>query len=68
MAGSLDSSVLHEFTDGRVEVCWVYLPFRSKTRVVPGVTLNAYSPALLGHAKNKGPSIFRVQVCVGKHK
>lgn len=32
--------------------------------MVPGIALDAYAPALLRHTKDKGPAIFRIEVCV----
>ena len=40
----------------------------AKVRVVSGIALYADPPALLGHAKHKGPALFRIQVGVRQHQ
>ena len=39
-----------------------------KVWMVSGVALNTYAPALLRHAKDKGPTIFRIEVCICHHE
>ena len=39
-----------------------------EVRVVSRVTLNANSPALLGHSEDKSPPILRVEIGVGQHQ
>lgn len=37
---------------------------RRKVWMVAGIALNANTPALFRHAKNKSPAIFRVKICI----
>lgn len=69
MTSCLDSSVLDLLANRSGKVLCVELAsLARKARVMSGITLNAYSPALLGHSKYKGPAVFGVQVSVGKDK
>lgn len=32
------------------------------------IALNTDFPALFGHSKNEGPTVFGIQICIGEHK
>ena len=67
VTGCLDCSILHfacnlggEIPDGLVVVGEIWM--------MPRVALNANSPTLLRHSKDKCPAIFRVEVGIRQHK
>ena len=68
MAGGLDSSILDEFGHFSVKHARRLVSMRGKVWMMPCVALDAYTPALLGHAKHERPSILRIQVCVSQHQ
>lgn len=39
-----------------------------KIWMMPSIALNANSPTLLGHTENESPPVFRVKICICKHK
>ena len=67
MTRCFNCSVLNFFSDFRAEIILRSVQL-SEVRVVTSITLNTDSPALLGHAENKRPSLFRVEVCICKHE
>ena len=67
MASCLDGSILNFFRDLLTKLP-LWFAVLSKVGMVSSITLDTDSPALLGHPKYKGPSIFRVQVSIGKHQ
>jgi hypothetical protein len=67
MACCLDRSILHLFRDLLTKLS-LWFAVLSKVGVVSSITLDTDSPALLGHSKYEGPSIFRVQVSIGKYQ
>lgn len=71
VAGRFDCSVLYFFGNQVIEVSEhqpVLRDLIGKIWVMPRITLNADSPALLGHAKHKSPPFFGVQVSIRKHQ
>lgn len=67
VTGSLDGPILDLPGNFGSEISH-WLVFMCKVGMVPSITLNTDSPALLGHSKHKCPPIFRIQVRIGKHK
>lgn len=67
----LNSSILYfpcscriKYSDGNI----IFFKLLSKLRMVSCITLNAYTPTLLGHAKHEGPTFFWIQICIRQNK
>ena len=68
VASCLDGPVLHQLCHLGVEHARRLVRVLGKVGMVPCVALDADSPALLGHTEDEGPTVFRVEVCVGQHE
>jgi len=67
MTGCLNSSILHFPRDFGCEYSLGF-GLVGEVRVMSRITLDANSPALLGHAEDESPPVFGVEVGVGQHQ
>lgn len=67
VTGGFDGSVLDLTSNFRSEISNRFV-LMCEIWMVSGITLNANSPTLLGHSKDKGPTVFWIKVSIGEYK
>ena len=63
----LNCSVLYLLGDLLAELTLRFTKF-CKVRMVSCITLYTNAPTLFGHTKHEGPSILRIEICIGQYK